>query len=78
MEDTFRKSYTALTDNQKAEMLAVKEKAEELEALFSKAFIRNARLVSIAKTHLETAVLFAVKAVTTQEGTGNVTEEAKA
>jgi hypothetical protein len=70
MADTFRKEYAALSDQQKTEMQAIKEKAEELEALFIKSMQREPRLMSLAKTHLENSVLWAVKAVTTAETGG--------
>lgn len=65
--DTFRKNYTPLDDQQKAEMLAIKQKAEELEALFIKSMQREPRLMALAKTHLENSVMWAVKAVTTEQ-----------
>lgn len=67
MPDTFRKVYTALNEEQKSEMNIVKEKAEELEELFNKSLQREPRLMSLAKTHLENAVMWAVKAITTEE-----------
>lgn len=67
MSDTFRKVYTSLSDDQKAEMLAIKEKAEELEVLYEKAVGRNPRLIAMAKSQLEISVLLGVKAVTTEE-----------
>ncbi len=63
--DTFRIEYTPLDDQQKAEMLAIKEKAEELEELFNKSIQGEPRLMALGKTHLENAVMWAVKAVTT-------------
>lgn len=65
--DTFRKEYTPLTDGQKAEMEAIKTKAEELEALFNNSIPREPRLMAVAKTNLEQAVMWAVKAVTTKQ-----------
>lgn len=64
--DTFRKEYTPLTDDQKARMLAIKEKAEELEKLFNTAMWDgfDMRLLKIAATNLEISILCAVKAVT--------------
>lgn len=70
MSDTFRKDYGVLDDEQKAQMLAIKNKAEELETLFNSVVPAGersdkSRLVSIAKTELEGAIMWAVKAVTT-------------
>lgn len=72
--DTFRKEYTELTDEQKAQMLEIKEKAEELEALFEKCAPRTkgvynprVRLIKIAHNNLEQSVMWAVKAVTTKQ-----------
>jgi len=67
MGDTFRKLYTPLSEEQKAEMQAIKNKAEELEELFNKSMSREPRLMAIAKTNLEQGVMWAVKAVTTKE-----------
>lgn len=70
MSDTFRKNFAPLSDQQKAEMQAIKEKAEELEELFNKSVQREPRLMAVAKTNLETSVMWAVKAVTTEEKVG--------
>jgi len=63
--DTFRKEYTPLDDEQKAEMLAIKVKGDELEALYAKSIQRGPRLMAMAQSHLELSVMCAVKAVTT-------------
>ena len=63
--DTFRKEYTPLDDEQKAEMLAIKVKGDELEALYVKSMQREPRLMAMAKSQLELSVMCAVKAVTT-------------
>lgn len=70
MSDTFRKEYTPLTEDQKARMLAIKEKAEELEKLYNDAMWQgfDIRLIKLAHTNLETSVLYAVKAVTGKQG----------
>lgn len=70
MADTFRKEYTPLDDEQKAAMLAIKNKAEELEVLFDAIAPEGersdrSRLKAIAKTDLEKTIMVAVKAVTT-------------
>jgi len=67
MADTFRKTYTVLTDDQKSEMEAIQIKAEELEALMLASKTREPRLMSVALTDLEKSVAMAVKAVTTAE-----------
>jgi len=73
MEDIFRKTYTPLDDEQKAQMVEVKELAEvllnKMNSIVDPAQERSerARCMAIARTHLETAVMFAVKAVTTQK-----------
>jgi len=63
--DTFRKEYTPLDDEQEAEMLAIKLKGDELEALYVKSMQREPRLMAMAKSQLELSVMCAVKAVTT-------------
>ena len=68
--DTFRKEYAPLSDEQKADMLAIKLKADELEALFDKARKYNPRLIAIAMTDLEKTILVAIKAVTTEQKVG--------
>ena len=63
--DTFRKEYAPLDDEQGAEMLAIKVKGDELEALYVKSMQREPRLMAMAKSQLELSVMCAVKAVTT-------------
>lgn len=70
--DTFRKEYTPLSDVQKEQMATLKQKAEELEALFDQYSPREerserSRCMNIARTNLETATMYAVKAVTTKQ-----------
>lgn len=65
--DTFRKEYGTLTDEQKAEMVDIKNKAEELETLFLKSQHREYRLMAVALTQLEITIAMAVKAVTTPQ-----------
>ena len=65
MTDTFRKTYTPLTDEQKSQMQAVKEKAAELEQLYNEAITpENGREIAIGKTNLEQSVMWAVKGIT--------------
>ena len=63
MEDTFRKVYTPISDEQKERVLAIKTKADELLALFGKSEDRSdkSRCAALAKTKLEEAVMWAVK-----------------
>ncbi len=71
MSDTFRKEYKPLSEEQKTQMDLVKTKADELmEVLYLNTplpGVNNAagRCISIAKTELETAVMWAIKGVTT-------------
>jgi len=70
MTDTFRKTYTKLSDEQVGQMNVLKEEAEELETLFNSISpvgerSEAARCMAIARTHLETAIMYAVKSATT-------------
>lgn len=69
MEDTFRKVYTPITEEQKKHVLAIKEKADELLTLIGKAEDRSekSRCLAIAKTNLETTIMWAVKGHTTAQ-----------
>jgi len=63
MSDLFVKNYTALTDEQKTQVAAIKDKAEELVAVINNP-TSNIRLMEMSKEHLEISVMLAVKAVT--------------
>lgn len=69
--DTFRKEYTPLSDEQKQQVSDLKGTAEILLGLFNE-FVpqeersERSRCMAIARTNLETAVMFAVKAITTK------------
>ena len=70
MTDTFRKTYIKLSDEQIEQVNVLKEKAEELENLFnllSPVGERSeaSRCMAIARTNLETSIMYAVKSVTT-------------
>lgn len=66
--DVFRKNYGTLSEKQKLEMDHIKTKAEELwDEIDNATTPSNARLMAMAKTELEFAVMAAVKGVTTQE-----------
>lgn len=72
MADTFRKEYTPLDDTQKAQMVSIKDKAEELFNLFNEAVptderSERSRCMAVARTNLETTIMWAVKAVTTKQ-----------
>lgn len=72
MDDVFRKVYAPLTDKQKAQGLEIKEKAEELLALFNQAVPQEerserSRCMAIARTDLEKSVMMAVKGVYTEQ-----------
>lgn len=64
MSDTFVRTYSPLNDDQKRDMDYIKHKAEELLNAFEAPGYADKRLQAIAKTQLEGAVMFAVKAVT--------------
>lgn len=67
MTDVFRKEYTPLTTEQKEYAAQVKMKAQELHDLLTDASlvaISDGRCLAIAKTELETAVMWAVKGIT--------------
>lgn len=62
MADVFRKDYVVLSDDQKIAIADIKDKAEELYALFAKQ--TPSREIAVAKTELETSVMWAIKAIT--------------
>lgn len=69
MADVFRQDYTPITEEQKAQVLAVKVKAQELHDLISAAVTEGersdrSRCIAIAKTTLEESVMWAVKGLT--------------
>ncbi len=65
MQDTFRKEYKPLSDDQKEQIKIIKAVAEETEKLFNLATTEsNGREMAVAKTHLETAIMWAIKGVT--------------
>jgi hypothetical protein len=72
MTDTFRKEYTPLTDEQKSQVAVIKENAEMLLGLMNQFVDPNerserSRCMAVARTQFETTIMWAVKAVTTQE-----------
>lgn len=71
--DTFRKEYTALTEEQKAQVSVFKNMAQAMLDSWDENVPREerserSRCMAIARTHLEIAVMFAVKAVTAKTG----------
>ena len=63
-EDIFHKEYRELSASEKELLKMVKDKATELLNLINTAKTdKNARLAAIATTHLETAVMYTVKAI---------------
>ena len=58
----FRPKYRALTDAEAAQHAVIKAKAAELEALFEQ--VKPGRYSSLAMTHLEIAVMMAIKELT--------------
>jgi hypothetical protein len=70
-DDLFRKVYTPLTEEQKEAMLILKESGEEILAIMGAMVPKDerserSRCMAIARTNLETAIMYAVKAVTTK------------
>lgn len=70
--DTFRKEYTPLTDEQKAQVSTFKNMAQAMLDSWDENVPREerserSRCMAIARTNLETAVMYAVKAVTTKQ-----------
>lgn len=64
MEDVFARNYSPLNDDQKRDMDWIKHKAEELLHAFQVPPYADPRKMAIARTNLEQAVMWAVKAVT--------------
>jgi hypothetical protein len=58
----FRPTYRALTDKEKGLHDALKDKAVELEALYS--FVKDGRYKSLALTALEESIMWIVKELT--------------
>lgn len=65
MTDTFHKEYKPLTEEQKTQMIAIKGIAESLETAINESTTpQNGREMAVAKTNLETAIMWAIKGVT--------------
>ena len=62
MASKFRPVYRTLTSEEKALIDAIKLKAEELDALYSR--VKDGRYKSLAATSLEESVMWIVKEIT--------------
>lgn len=63
--DVFRKEYKPLSDAQKAQMEMIKEMAQELwDVIDANSTPDNGRMMAVAKTNLEQAIMWAVKGLT--------------
>ena len=62
VNNTMRHAYRVLSDEERANMQAIKDKGLELHDLIES--IGNSRELSLAKTKVEEAVMWAVKHVT--------------
>jgi hypothetical protein len=68
MTDTFRKEYKQLSQFQKTTIACIKEKAEDLLEEMESSGVgemnTDKRYMALAKTNLEQAVMWAIKAIT--------------
>lgn len=68
MTDTFRKEYRPLSEQQKELIELIKDRAESLLSAFNEyvnfEIAVDARQMALAKTNLEQAIMWAVKAIT--------------
>lgn len=62
VNNTMRHAYRVLTDAEKSNMQAIKDKGLEFHALVEG--MGNSREISLAKTKIEEAVMWAVKHIT--------------
>lgn len=70
MDDVFRRKYADLTDEQKTQMDSIKVQAELLLGEMNRAIPQDerserSRCMAVARTNLETTIMWSVKAVTT-------------
>lgn len=65
-DNTFRKVYRELTDEEKGTLDELKSEAEQIELIIEKqkAAGKNPRHLALAMTKLEESIMWAVKAVT--------------
>lgn len=64
-EDIFRLNYSPLTEDNKAKIKTIKEKAAELLSLYNE--LPNSRYKSLAVTELENSVMWIAKELTASE-----------
>lgn len=64
MTDIFRKEYRELSEDAKNCMALIKDDAERLYDSISLALDADPRMIALAKTNLEQAVMWAIKAIT--------------
>jgi hypothetical protein len=67
MTDTFRKEYKTLSEDQKNDIEKIKNIAERLLTQFYLSGVNysvDQRMMALAKTNLEQAIMWAVKAIT--------------
>lgn len=65
MTDIFRKDYRPLSEEQKSWMIAFKNQAQSLYDDFENCSCEHdKRMMALAKTNLEQAVMWAIKAIT--------------
>lgn len=69
MSDTFRKEYKPLTEEQKTQMAEIKAAADNLLDLMNLAVSseersEKSRCMAIARTNLETTIMWVIKGVT--------------
>lgn len=63
MSDVFRKEYKLLDETQKSRIAQIKTEAEKLHESIDWG-IGDKRMIALAKTNLEQAVMWAIKAIT--------------
>ena len=68
MSDVFRKEYRPITESQKSWIISFKDQAETLHITFESCLDAltesDKRMMALAKTNLEQAVMWSVKAIT--------------
>ena len=64
MTDVFRKEYKPLSDETKSRIEQIKQSAEKLHEVIFWAVDSDKRMIALANTNLEQAVMWAIKAIT--------------
>lgn len=64
MTDIFRKEYKILSDSAKSRISQIKDDAQKLWQSIDWAVETDPRMIALAKTNLEQAVMWAVKGIT--------------